>query len=259
MKFDSVLSLKIVNNQHLMRATHRGEYRDLRGALALTSDLSHPHFNCLEGFTTDNHHLESLLDVGFSLLRAFDRPSAVRLTPLDRPAVIAERLARRGLVESERDVAMVLASDPPPLPENEDIRIVRCEPETAASWAAVHVQATGLPTYVKPLLVGAALANVLDPMHAFYVAESDGQSVGTALMVRDGDTAGLYSLATLKSYRRRGVARALTLRAIADARTAGATCISLETSTSNEAALALYDALGFVPAHETTLWLERGA
>lgn len=260
MKFDAVTSLKVVNNQRLMVATHRGEYRELGGALALTADLVHPRFNCLEGFTTNIHRLDSLLDVGFSLLRAFDRPAAVRLNPLDLPPGIGERLARRGLVETGRDVAMVLGDGArPPHDPHADIRIVRCDPESAAAWAALHVQAAGLPSHVKPILLGATLANVLDPDHAFYLAEADGQHVATLLAVSEGETTGLYSIATLKSYRRRGIATALTLHAIAGAQAAGATCICLEVAADNAAAIAMYEALGFVAVHETVQWVERGA
>ena len=260
MKFDAVTSLKVVNNQRLMVATHRGEYRELGGALALTSDLSHPRFNSLEGFTTDVHRLESLLDVGFSLLRAFDRPAAVRINPLDLPRGIGDRLARRGLIETGRDVAMVLGEDAPAsTPAGGDIRIIRCDPENAAAWAALHVQAASLPSYVKPFLLGATLANVLDPDHAFYMAEADGQFAGTLLTVREGETCGLYSIATLKSYRRRGIARALTQRAIADAKAARATCMCLEVAADNAGAIALYEALSFRAAHETVQWVERGA
>lgn len=261
MKFDAVTSLKVINNQRLMVATHRGEYRDLGGALALTSDLPHPRFNCLEGFTAAGHGVESLLDVGFSLLRMFDRPAAVRLTPLDRPTDIAAHLSRRSFIEAARDVSFVLADGAAPAGDaaGGDIRIVRCDPETAAAWAALHLQAAGLPSYVKPHVVGAALANVLDPGHGLYMAEVDGQFVGTLLAVRESETCGLYSVATLKSHRRRGIARALTLRAIADARAAGATCICLEADATNTPALTLYEALGFRPAHESVLWVERGA
>lgn len=264
MKFDAVTSLKVVNNQRMMVATHRGEYRELGGALALTSDLTHPRFNCLEGFTTDIHRLESLLDVGFSLLRAFDRPASVRLSPLDLPANIGERLARRGLIETGRDVAMVLGDDPAAAAgaTGADIRIVRCDPENASAWATLHLQAAGLPSHVKPLLLGATLANVLDPDHAFYMASApddvDGQYVATLLAVREAETTGLYSIATLKSYRRRGIATALSRRAIADAGASGATCICLEVASDNAPALRLYEALGFRAAHETVQWVERG-
>lgn len=253
MPFDAITSLRIVNNQRLMLATHRGEYRDLRGALAITSDAPDPKWNCLEGFTTDDRHLDGLLDVGFSLLRAFDRPAAVRLTPLDRPRSIASQLERRGLRVLERETSMSFAGDIEAIRTSEAVTVRRIDADAAATFAAVEAQARGLAR--KDLLLGAALANVLDPDHWFYLGYVEDQPAGTTLVVHDGDTAGIYAVTTLKAHRRAGVASTLVARAIRDATLHGATCICLETLTGSDA-MRLYTALGFTPAHESTLYVE---
>ncbi|XVU23712.1 GNAT family N-acetyltransferase [Actinoplanes sp. CA-054009] len=63
--------------------------------------------------------------------------------------------------------------------------------------------------------------------------------LATAWMIRD-----LY---VRPAGRRRGTARALLSHVIAEARTAGALRVSLQTETGNEAALALYGSIGFRP------------
>jgi GNAT superfamily N-acetyltransferase len=254
MKLDSVTSMKIINNQRLMRATHRGEYRDLGGALAITSDSPLPQWNCIEGFTTSEGRLEGLLDIGFSLLRAFDREAAVRLTPLDRPAAIEQRLRGRQLVEIERETSMVLRGNVAAVAVNEAVQVKRAEPDDASTFATVETQARGLKR--RAFLLGAALANVLDPDHVFYLAYSGGEAVGTALTVRDGATVGLYAVTTLKAHRKQGVATALVARAVRDAQSAGAELICLETVAGSDA-MRLYGALGFEPAHDTVLWSTR--
>jgi ribosomal protein S18 acetylase RimI-like enzyme len=256
MAFDPALSLRIANNQRLMRGTHRGQYRDLGGALALTSDAPLPQWNCIEGFTTDERRLDGLLDVGFALLRAFDQPPAVRLTPLDRPQDIETRLRQRGLVERSRDVSLILRGDVPDSPRDNAVVIRRATPEDAGAFATIDAQVNApRERWARPFLLGAALANVLEPSRAFYLGSLDGEPVGTALCVSDGGVAGIYSVATLRAYRRRGVATALTLRAIADARAGGADTVCLECESGGEA-MALYTRLGFQPAHESALWAE---
>ncbi len=256
MAFDPVVSLKIVNNQRLMQATHRGEYRDLGGALCITSDASEPKWNCIEGFTTTDAKLDSLLDIGFSLLRAFDRPPAARTTPLDRPAKIAAGLQRRGLVEREREVSMTFSGDAGAIPANDAVTIKRAEPDDASAFVSLHQRANNYADWTKPFLLGAALANIIDPNHTFYIASLDGEPAGTLLAVRDGQTSGLYSIATLKSVRGQRVASTMIARAITDAQDGGGDCVCLE-APANSDAVRLYAEVGFVAAHETVLWVGR--
>src|SRR4051812_9562625 len=111
MKFDPAVSLRTINNERLRRSLGWGEYRDLGGALAFTSDAPLPDLNRIESFTTDERRLEGLLDIGFALLRAFDCQPAVCVTPLDRPKSLSAALKKRGLVISETSVTMVFRGD----------------------------------------------------------------------------------------------------------------------------------------------------
>lgn len=257
MKLDPATSLRILNNQRLMRATHRGEYRDLGGALALTSDAPPVEWNFLEAFTTDEHRLEGLLDIGFSLLRAFDRAPAVRLTPFDRPVRIDAALERRGLVAIERETSMVFRGDAGAIDVNGSVEVRRATPDDAGVYADVESSARPSSKWLRPFLLGATLANIIDGDRAFYIAYLGGDAVGIALVVYDGATAGISAVATLKTQRRQGVATAMTARAILDAQAAGADLICLECVSGSDA-MRLYASMGFAPVHESTLWSERG-
>jgi ribosomal protein S18 acetylase RimI-like enzyme len=258
MAFDAVASLRIVNNQRLMRATHRGEYRDLGGALALVSDAPIVAWNCLEGFTTDTHRLDGLLDIGFSLLRVFDRTPAVRLTPLDRPSRIEQVLAKRGLVEVERETSMVFRGDVAKIRTNNDVAVRRLKPEDSGAFANVEAAVLGASNkWLRPFLLGATLANIIDDDRAYYLAYLGGEPVGAALVVRDGATAGIYSVGTLKTRRRQGVASTLLAQAIGEAQAGNADLVCLECVTDSDA-MRLFTSLGFQVAHEAVLWGERG-
>jgi ribosomal protein S18 acetylase RimI-like enzyme len=257
MPFDPVTSLRIVNNQRLMRDTHRGQYRDLGGALALTSDAPLPQWNCLEGFTTDAHRIDGLLDIGLALLRAFDQPPAVRLTPLDRPPGIDARLAQRGLVESRRETSFVFRGAAAAAKVNRQIQVKRAEPEDASVFASLGAQVNApKEKWAKGFLLGAALANILEPAHAFYLAHDDGEPAGGALTVSADGVTGIYSVATLRAHRRRGIGTALTVRAVTEAQAAGADIVCLECESGSDA-MQLYASLGFEPAHEASLWTAR--
>jgi N-acetylglutamate synthase-like GNAT family acetyltransferase len=236
-----------------MRATHRGEYRDLGGALAITSDAPVAAWNCIEAFASDAQRIDGLLDIGFALLRAFDQPPAARLTPLDLPGDITSRLRQRRLAERARVTSMVFGGDAA-MSVNSAIDVRIATPDDAGAYATVEAQVMApKERWGKGFLLGAALANILELDHTFYIAHAGGEPVGTALVVREDDVAGIYSVATLKSHRHTGVASTVIAQAIADAQGDGASLICLECDTGSDAQR-LFASLGFKPAHESTLW-----
>ena len=255
MRFDPAISLRIVNNQRLMRATHRGEYRDLGGALALTSDAPVPDWNCVEAFTTDNASIEGLLDIGFALLRAFDQAPAARITPLDRPSGTEARLQQRRLAEQSRSTSMVFRGDAAAIRTNDAVDVRIATPDDAGAYATIEAQVTAPKArWGKGFLLGAALANVLELDHTFYIGYREGEPAGIALAVREGNVAGIYSVATLNSQRGNGVATTVVARAIGDAQREGASLIALECETDADP-MRVFTAMGFEPAHESSLWL----
>jgi GNAT superfamily N-acetyltransferase len=250
MDFDPAVSLRIVNNERLRNAQGWAEYRDLGGVLALSSDAPVDALNCLEAFTTTEAKLEGLLDIGFSLLRAFDRSPAVHLTPLDRPKSVRRHLERRGLVCSERSLGMRFAGDAAAMRTNPDLRVRRAEPDDARTFADVH--SDGL-AWVRRLSLPSTLFGMHEEGNTFYIGYLEGRAVGTTHLLRDGQTAGIYGVVTAKSFRRRGVASTLVAEAVRDALDAGCDVIGLRTVEVGAGAR-LFPSLGFAPAHETALW-----
>ena len=110
---------------------------------------------------------------------------------------------------------------------------IQSECPQAAQWLAADY--THLPNTSGPLLL---------------VAEVEGEAaskvVGFAAFHQVLDEADLRNLAVAPEYRRRGVARALLEAACHRLQQAGTKRLFLEVRVSNEAALALYHALGFV-------------
>ena len=89
--------------------------------------------------------------------------------------------------------------------------------------------------------------NILQPGGAIFMAEVDGEFVGTCALMKCPD--GSYELAKMAvapSAQGRGVGRALGEAAITRARSLGAPRVELLSNTILEPALALYRSLGFV-------------
>jgi GNAT superfamily N-acetyltransferase len=254
MTFDPVLSLRIVNLNRLPGGEEIGEYRDLGGALARISELATPWANRLEGFSTDDRHVEGLLDVGFSLLRAFDYAPAVLVTPVDRPESLAERLRARGLSAEDRQVAMVFRGDERSIPRHASLAIKKVDAESAAAFAATRAAGFGFTAPMRRFFLKATYAAVLDADTTYYLGSIDGEPVATAILRSDGGTAGIWGVSTLKPHRKRGTATAMLARAIGDARRDGCDVVSLHTEAEGEPRR-LYDRLGFEAVHETELWV----
>ena len=91
-----------------------------------------------------------------------------------------------------------------------------------------------------------------------YVCEADGQVVGNASLltyfVRGQRNFLIANVAVCPEYRRRGIARALTVKAMDHARKWGASHVWLHVREENEAALRLYQGLGFTKHEHRTTW-----
>ncbi len=89
-----------------------------------------------------------------------------------------------------------------------------------------------------------------------FVWEEDGQIVGnvTLLSTRSPQRVNVANVAILPEYRRRGIARALMEEVEKEARQRGAAEIRLQVARDNDAALKLYQSMGYGMLGSTTTW-----
>ena len=84
-----------------------------------------------------------------------------------------------------------------------------------------------------------------NPLSCWLVA-LDGEAVagyvGSQTVLGEAD---MMNLAVNPDFRRQGIGEALVLRLVAELKSRGAYCLTLEVRASNEAAIGLYDKLGF--------------
>jgi len=255
MTYDAAVALRMLNNDNLRGAQGWCEFRDLGGALAVTSDAPIPDVNSLLDFRTDERRIESLLDIGFALLRAFDCPPVARVTPLDVPLSLADRLAARGLNPSLRRSWMAFAGDPAAIGVNAEVDVRIAGPDDAATFASIHA---GREKWLRRLSLQTTLTAMLDEGNTFYIGYVAGQAAGVCHLLRDGATAGIYAVTTMPAFRGRGLASTLIARAIADARAAACDVICLSTVSDGDAER-LYRRLGFERVFESVLWTAPAA
>ena len=113
-----------------------------------------------------------------------------------------------------------------------------------ASLARVRRLLGGAP---HPATLGAATLRADGPRVSVEIGTPDVVASGEAGI--DGDWLGVHNLAVEPAYRRRGLARAVLRELLSWGAEQGATTAWLHVQTDNEAAMALYDGLGFATHH----------
>ncbi len=96
--------------------------------------------------------------------------------------------------------------------------------------------------------VGAELTGVIEDIKTkagLFIYELDDQPIATAICVHDEELAGLFEVACHESFRRRGFGRAIALTALKWGWMRGAERAWLQVGTENEAAIKLYERMGF--------------
>jgi ribosomal protein S18 acetylase RimI-like enzyme len=204
--------------------------------------------------TGDEEAVERRLDA-LDARFADGTPMSWWLLPTSRPVDLARRLERRGFQLSGPLPVMGLALaewQAPAWPDGMDVEVVR----TAAAYVeACAVVSDGYPVPWDGLREMAdrygELVALGRDMRCFVArAAGSGRALASAMAMRDGSVVGLWNVATLPEARRRGAATAVTLAALDDARSTGATLAVLA---STAEALSLYRRLGFEAVGDLTI------
>lgn len=250
MNVDPEIARRLLHNRDVRTAHGWGDVRDLQGALSVTSDAPIPGLNSLHGFNVRERELDALLDVGFALLRAFDRDPAVEVTPLDRPKTLRRHLARRRLVCAVQGSWMVHDPAAPPIARNPDVEVRLGGPDDIRAFAAI---VGGSEPWARRLCAASAVNAMQQPGNYYYLGCLDGMPVSTLHMLIDGAAAGIYAVNTLRAHRRKGISSTVMARAIADARAAGCDLIGLGCE-ANGYAERLYARQGFTRVFTSEMW-----
>lgn len=91
-----------------------------------------------------------------------------------------------------------------------------------------------------------------------FLAEHEGGPLGLILCRIAGDEVEILTIGVTRAARRRGVAMALMLAGIEEARRAGTAAAFLEVAVDNDAAIALYDLIGFIRSGLRKSYYDRG-
>jgi GNAT superfamily N-acetyltransferase len=239
-------------------ATGSGEVQELDGAVALYSGLDYGVFN----IALLTRPVEDDLETRLAAMARFFRQRTLRwsvwicqdmLDPSSRrrERQIMANFGMRAISTPPGMIADGLLPPVHPLPE------IECVAVNDAKTRKAFTELTSV-SFDIPYMVAHAVYSRPEAWHGAYrgyVGMAGGRVVAIAAMVAAADIIGVYSLATLPAYRRRGYGEAI-LRAAA-ARTAENSGITRLCLQSTEAGYNLYKVMGFRDSTRYVVYLTR--
>ena len=239
-------------------ATGSGEVQELDGAVAMFSGLDYGVFNIalLTRPVTDD------LETRLAAIARFFRDRTVRWSVWMCQDML-DPASRRRERQTMANFGMRAISNPPGMIAERLLAPVRplpaieCLPVNDAKTRKAFTDLTSV-SFDIPYIVANAVYSRPEAWNSAYqgfVGMAGGRVVAIAAMVAAAEVIGVYSLATLPEYRRRGYGEAL-LRAAA-ARTQERTGLSRLCLQSTEAGYNLYKRLGFHDSTRYVVYLTR--
>lgn len=239
----------LLDNHLAFTALHRGEVQRSDTAIQIRSSL--PGFTCVLPLAGSEAAAIA------ALLSEHNQARLLPWTPLDPVAIERHGYSPQGAL-SYMVLHELLNPTRPPALEIERVT-------TAALMRTfTETQVRGFGSVGEDLerwnkwLGEINLRNLSHPDQTFLIGRLDGQPVGVTLLVFTGKTAGIYAVATLPEFRKRGVSTALLNNAVAQARERSCTTICLQV-VAGSYAQSLYRSLGFKSVFDSAVYARKAS
>lgn len=231
---------------YLARRLPEATVRDEPGLLLVDSGLPTNTFNVVCRTRLRARDADASIAAAVAHFRAKSFPFAWWVGPGATPDDLETRLTAHGLARQEQEAGMAMDLSRLPaltLPPGLTVHRVSTERELADFARVVASNWEPMDRAVLDFYARTARAALaLDSPVRFYLGLLDGEPVATSECHLSHGVAGLYSVSTLKAFRRRGIGGALTLVPLLEAREAGYRTATLQASADGEP---VYARLGF--------------
>lgn len=197
---------------------------------------------------SDHRDVEIRLEKAQRKFEAYGRPLVVRETPL-APPVLMTLLRETNWEAFEETIVMTCDLADIVLPDTLD----HLPSHDVGRYVDASLSVDGSDSALKPALAE-VVSSIKPPSGLFVIEDPELGPVATTLCVQDNDLAGLMSLSVAPAFRRKGFGIEIVASALRWARTRSAKTAWLQVAASNDAALALYDGIGFREAYRYRYW-----
>lgn len=185
-----------------------------------------------------------------AFFHSHQQPSIFRVTSFAVDRSVDEKLIQRGYQFNDLSLVMTVDITDASVETGDSIEFLTLE-----EWLELFQQVSG------KIGVGQAthlsMLQAIESPIACVVLRENGQAVCCGLAVVSGDFVGLFDIATAESFRQRGLARRLCRALVSWGVEQGAETAYLQVVAGNNAAINLYENLGFRRAYE--YWYRIGS
>jgi ribosomal protein S18 acetylase RimI-like enzyme len=195
-----------------------------RGVTVVDSGLVCDTFNCILAARLTAETADAAIGAALAHFGRVGRPFSWWVGPADRPSDLGSRLEAAGLVAAAGELAMSASLEAGPADDSPAELAIEAvaTPAQLSDFAAVNA-ANWSPPDTNVLRFYAAAASVLlsreSPIR-FFVGRVNREPVATFELAIGGGVGGIYNVATLERFRRRGYASAMMRRALEEAKAA---------------------------------------
>ena len=173
-----------------------------------------------------------------------------RVSALTRPEAFISTLESRGFDRQDEDSIMVFRGERPAPKTDISVDVREIAESDMRTFSQVSVAAYEMPSEWQEGFDSLFLHRMRRGGR-HYLAYVDGVPVGTCALLSSMETGGIFSVGTLKEHRGRGIATAVTLRAVRDSFDEGNTLHTLQTEKVGYPER-LYKRIGFEIDHTVT-------
>ncbi len=189
--------------------------------------------------------------------RKYHLPFQWWLTPNGSPPGLGGELRRLGMYPWGNATAMALPLDgwepSPKVRLHPHVRVRQVAPDDEEGrWRALNVICTVFDVPRGPMSRWCSI----NPCFRIYLAELDDQPTAAMALLPQGEVAGLYHVATLRAYRRQGIAGRMIIQGLQEARDQGA---RLAVLTATPEGQHLYELLGYETCGVIEQWMPGGS
>lgn len=232
----------------MMRYVPHAEFRRTDEMLIFSSGISFPLLNGVFRARLRPENMHDRIEEVLDYFREKDLPMIWWTGPQTEPSDLGEALVSRALIRSSPLPGMAIRLDslPEQVPLTDDPIIERVsDKETLRRWEQAFMVGFDVPAYaVRPIIDSiATLGFAEDNPFSSYLASSEGRPVSTLALYYGAGVVGIYCVATVPEARKKGIATALLLHSLHQARQQGCRIAILHAS---EMGYSLYRRMGFV-------------
>jgi len=233
------------------------EAKDVNGAVvACYPEITMPQCNHAANINVNEDEAEGLLNRVTEYFLSRSSPLVrFRITPLTRPRTFSSFLEDHGFEKKEEESIMVFKGGRLEDKLNPDVKVREISESEIDVGNKLMFTIFEMPNEWKKGWHRLIL-DWLRKGGKFYVGYIEGKPVGTSFLFSSMKTGGIFSVGTLKEYRRRGVGTTLTVHAIMKSIKEGNDLHTLQTAKGGNAE-GLYKKIGFEIDHTSSWYVKK--